>query len=56
MAKYIVEYLNFFSWRKHSTFFSYQTAARTAQRRATSTGRRHRVVDESGHLQDLFDP
>ena len=31
-------------------------AFRTAQQRARSTGKRHRLVDQSGALLDLIDP
>jgi hypothetical protein len=43
-------------WRPYQTQHHQQNAYRTATTRARSTGKRHRLVDEDGHLLDLIDP
>jgi hypothetical protein len=47
---------------QHSNWHHYQTkhnqvdAYRVAKRRAESTGKRYRLVDDQGRLLDLIDP
>ncbi len=50
------------SWLdQHGYFVHYSTmnhlpsARRTAENRARSTGKRHRITDDNGSLLDLFD-
>ena len=55
--KVIIEWEDQFSHWKRYTLMNHQpSAVRTAKRRASSTGKRHRLVDESGRLLDLIDP
>ena len=53
----------FIEWMdQHRNFHRYTTmnhlasARRTAEQRARSTGKRHRLVDGDGRLLDLIDP
>jgi len=43
-------------WHHYQTKQNQADAYRVAQRRAESTGKRHRLVDQSGALLDLIDP
>ena len=55
--KVILEWKDQFSHLKRYTLMNLQpSAVRSAKRRATSTGKRHRLVDELGRLLDLIDP
>tara|TARA_B100001113_G_scaffold350206_1_gene346946 strand:- start:631 stop:801 length:171 start_codon:yes stop_codon:yes gene_type:complete len=55
--KVIIEWEDQFSHWKRYTLMNHQpSAVRSAKRRASSTGKRHRLVDESGRLLDLIDP
>lgn len=42
-------------WHHYQTKQNQADAYRVAQRRAESTGKRHRLVDENGRLLDLID-
>ena len=44
------------NWKQFTTKQNEADAFRVAVRRAQSTGKRHRLVDDSGHLIDLVDP
>jgi hypothetical protein len=56
-TKFIIQFQDqFFQWRQYQVQNGYTSACRTAQTRATSTGKRHRIVDENGSLVDLFHP
>ena len=44
------------NWHHFQTKQNQADAYRVAQRRAESTGKRHRLVDESGKLWDLLNP
>jgi len=46
----------FIRWHHYQTKQNQADAYRVAQRRAESTGKRHRLVDQSGALLDLIDP
>jgi hypothetical protein len=46
----------FGEWQHFQTMNHQPSAFRTAQNRAKSTGKRHRLVDEDGRLLDLIDP
>ncbi|MEB3332752.1 MAG: hypothetical protein VKI83_09720 [Synechococcaceae cyanobacterium] len=43
-------------WQHYQTKHHQADAFRTAQTRARSTGKRHRLVDERGQLLDLVEP
>jgi len=43
-------------WHHYQTKQKQADAYRVAQRLAESTGKRHRLVDQSGVLLDLIDP
>jgi len=43
-------------WKHFQTKQNEADAYRVAQRRAESTGKRHRLVDDRGTLLDLVDP
>ena len=52
----IIEWQDQFGrWHQYQTKQNQADAYRVAQRRAESTGKRHRLVDEDGHLLDLID-
>ena len=46
----------FGKWQHYQTLNHQGNAYRTAQLRARSTGKRHRLVDDQVHLLDLVDP
>ncbi len=55
--KVIIEWEDqFHCWRRYTLMNHQPSAVRTAKRRASSTGKRHRLVDELGRLLDLIDP
>jgi len=43
-------------WHHYQTKQNQADAYRVAQRRAESTGKRHRLVDDVGRLLDLLEP
>jgi len=43
------------NWHHYQTRQNQADAYRVAQRRAVSTGKRHRLVDGDGRLMDLID-
>jgi len=43
-------------WQHYQTKQNQADAYRVAQRRAESTGKRHRLVDSDGRLLDLLEP
>jgi hypothetical protein len=43
-------------WQRFQEKHNQADAYRTAQARARSTGKRHRLVDEGGRLLDLLEP
>ena len=45
----------FGSWQHYQTMNHAPSTLRTAQNRAKSTGKRHRLVDEDGRLLDLVE-
>jgi len=52
-----IEYQNQFGkWNHYLTKHNEADAYRVAKNRANQTGRRHRLVDESGSLLDLVEP
>ncbi|MCP9784578.1 hypothetical protein KBY83_14885 [Cyanobium sp. WKJ7-Wakatipu] len=46
----------FGKWQQYQTVHHEGNAYQIAKQRARSTGKRHRLVDESGALLDLIDP
>jgi hypothetical protein len=57
MTKIKIEYQDQFGrWQHYQTQHHQPSAYRTAQQRARSTGKRHRLVDDQGNLLDLITP
>ena len=57
MARINIEVQNQFGrWQHYQTMHNEANAFRTAQQRARSTGKRHRLIDDDGHLLDVIDP
>ena len=55
--KVIIEWENQHShWVRFTQLNHEPFAVKTAKKRALSTGKRHRLVDESGMLLDLINP
>ena len=56
-TKLIIEWQDQFGrWHRFQEKHNAADAYRTAQQRTRTTGKRHRLVDESGALLDLIDP
>ena len=52
-----IEYQDQFGrWHHYQTKHNDRDAFNVAKRRAASTNKRHRLVDEAGRLIDLIDP
>ncbi len=52
-----IEYQDQFGrWRHYQTQHHQPSAYRTAQSRARTTGKRHRLVDDNGRLLDIVEP
>lgn len=57
MSKFIIQWQDQFgNWQRFQEKHNQADAFRTAQARARSTGKRHRLVDVQGHLIDLIEP
>ena len=55
--KFHIEFSDQWSrWHHLQMKYNLPDAVRTAQARARSTGKRHRIMDDDGHLLDLIDP
>ena len=55
--KYKIQVRNQFGgWQQYQTIHHLPSAARTAQTKATQSGKQYRIVDEDGNLMDLFYP
>jgi len=55
--KFHIQYSDLWSnWKHYQVKYNLPDAVRSAQARARSTGKRHRVVDDDGHLMDLLTP
>jgi len=51
-----IEYQDQFGrWHHYSSMHHQPSAYKTAQNRAKSTGRKHRLVDDEGNLLDLIE-
>jgi hypothetical protein len=56
-TKFIIQWQDQFGkWQRFQEMHHEGNAFQIAQQRARSTGKRHRLVDESGALLDLIDP
>jgi len=56
-TKFIIQWQDQFGkWQRFQEMHNAANAFHTAQQRARSTGKRYRLVDESGALLDLLDP
>jgi len=56
-VKIHIEYQNQFGrWNHYQTKHNEADAYRVAKNRANQTGKRHRLVNESGSLLDLVEP
>lgn len=57
MPRIEIEYQDQFGrWQHYQTKHNEADAYRTARNRARNTGKRHRLVDESGRLIDVIVP
>jgi len=57
MTKIIIQWQDQFGkWHRFQEKHNAADAFRTAQQRARSTGKRHRLVDDGGRLLDLIEP
>ena len=56
MRIYIQEQGQFGQWRQFTTKHNERDAYRVTANRASSTGKRHRLVTDDGQLIDLVDP
>ena len=57
MPRIEIEWQNQFGgWHHYQTKYNEADAYRTARNRARNTGKRHRLVDESGRLIDVIVP
>ena len=55
--KYKIQVRNQFGgWQQSQTAHHLPSAARTAQTKATQSGKQYRIVDEDGNPMDLFYP
>jgi hypothetical protein len=55
--KIMIQWQDQFSkWQQYQTVHHEGNAHQIAKQRARSTGKRHRLVNESGALLDLIDP
>ena len=56
-TKIIIQWQDQFGhWQRYQEKHNAADAYRTAQQRARSTGKRHRLVDDDGRLLDILDP
>ena len=54
--KVIIEYQDIFGiWRRYTEMNHQPSAYKTAQSRASSTGKRHRLIDSNGAVLDLVE-
>ncbi|MBM5801210.1 MAG: hypothetical protein FJ077_10340 [Cyanobacteria bacterium K_DeepCast_35m_m2_023] len=57
MIRIVIQWQDQFGrWQRFQEKHNQADAFRTAQARARSTGKRHRLVDEAGRLLDLLEP
>ena len=57
MQRFIIQWQDQFGrWQRYGEQHHEASAFRTAQARARSTGKRHRLVDSQGNLLDILEP
>ena len=57
MTRIVIQWQDQFGrWQRCQEKHNQADAYRTAEARARSTGKRHRLVDGDGHLLDLVEP
>ena len=57
MQRFIIQWQDQFGrWQRFQEKHNEADAFRTAQARARSTGKRHRLVDSQGNLLDILEP
>ncbi len=57
MTRIVIQWQDQFGrWQRFQEKHNQADAFRTAQARARSTGKRHRLIDAAGHLLDLLEP
>jgi len=57
MTRVIIQWQDQFGhWQRFQEKHNEADAYRTAQARARSTGKRHRLIDPNGHLLDILEP
>ena len=57
MTRVIIQWQDQFGrWQRYGERHHEPSAFRTAQARASSTGKRHRLVDSHGNLLDILEP
>ena len=57
MPRIVIQWQDQFGhWQRYQEKHNQADACRTAQARARSTGKLHRLVDEAGRLLDLLEP
>lgn len=55
--KFFIQWQDQFrKWHQYQTVHHLPSASRSAEERAHRTGKRHRIVNEHGGLEDLFNP
>ena len=55
--KYKIQVRNQFGgWQQYQTVHHLPSASRTAQNKASQSGKQYRIVDENGILADLINP
>ena len=55
--KYKIQVRNQFGgWQQYQTVHHLPSASRTAQDKASQSGKQYRIVDEDGNLMDVFYP
>jgi hypothetical protein len=55
--KYKIQVRNQFGgWQQYQTVHHLPSASRSAQAKATQSGKQYRIIDEDGKLLDLFYP
>ncbi len=56
MTRVIIQFQDQFGrWQRYSEMHNEANAFRSAQARARSTGKRHRLIDQDGHLLDVLE-
>ena len=57
MTRITIQWQNQFGFWQHYTSSHHEASAfRSAQQRARSTGKRHRLIDDEGRVLDIIEP